>query len=642
MIGPLRDLSVAGAVLVGIHYAIIGPGAYAFARGCGANRRFSALCALAFLCNNFLFYWFASSWFSGLVSLTWTTWALFGVVSAHRGRFYWIAAAVFTAMTVSAGWPHATIVVGIFTLVVAAARWREQGLRRALAPATAAALGFVLALVSALPLVAAQVSSARPGGIFNGVLFGTDLYAALDASGPLHLGNLFVWSHDRPLLVPYYFVSWYVVPFLPLLNWSRDTFRSYNVTILLAFSAILLVMTQGPEQLGPLRWPFRFLPFLDLVLLATFSVLASRAGFASASLKRVAAALSLIAFSCLASFQAQPIFLVPIIALASILSLLLLSGVLLQRRGHQGYFGVATLGTLACFAATHLAVRHNPSLPNWGLPSRANYNADLEAVPNSYTAFIGSINEVRERHVPFISIGAMPFAQGYSSPFGYSPTGQRDFSGTFGLSLWGTVAPKRALAITQPSMQLGVPWVDLLHVDRLLVFRAGDRPRKVARALSADWHVAGSEPYIVTFARRTIPLRVGSLATSTPGLVLAEIGHGSAEREAFRVGARSGHNDTLVFDRIPWPGYKVEFNGKSLPFLTRYRELLTVHLPDGPQRGLLVISYQPPFIKLGLMLSAFAALCLGLGAAYWDRLFRRTTTGSVQPPDRPVSPMPAS
>jgi hypothetical protein len=616
------DQATAEAMIAGLHYAVLGAGAFAFARACGANRPFAALAGVAFVANNFLYYWLAESWITGLVSIAWMTWALAGIIKAHQSRWAWVGGAVATALTVTSGCYHTVVMLGMATAVIALVRWRTEGVRQAIAPLVSAALGVLLALIAVLPVLAMSAVTVRNGGLNNAGQLAVDLYGVLAPSSPFHTGHIVDFDGPARLAAPIYFAGWFLLPLLPLIDWKKLGRPSPTLIALVGMAAVFVIATQGPEQVFSIRYPIWNLAPLHLALLAAFALVASKAGFAELSRPRVWGVVGIAYFGWLASLQVQPEMRLAAFAAALAICALAVIGGLLNRRWAGGYAAVGIVGVALFAAATHLAIRTNHNQLDRRPPTAASAISDLTAIPASAGVFLGNIDEAKTWQAPEIETAAMALAHGGSNPFGYSPVGHEAFSRLFWIQLWGTPLTVGIGRPFAPSGYGQTTWVDLLRVDQVVIPKVGDRPARIAAQAGTRWREAAERPYTVTLQRAAPAARgPGSLAWTSPGLVVAPVGLGTAEAETLKISARAGHGDRLVFDRLAVPGYSLAFNGRPLPLNLTATPLMTVALPDGPDLGALTIRYAPPGWGLGLAAALLALTVLVVGWARWPALF---------------------
>src|SRR4029079_4375675 len=78
-------------------------------------------------------------------------------------------------------------------------------------------------------------------------------------------------------LLPYVYVAWFL-PAVLWLDWGRARREWRPLGGLVLFTAVSLLLVDGPAQIGPLRWPLRLQPFLVVALVVLLVVAWHRFG----------------------------------------------------------------------------------------------------------------------------------------------------------------------------------------------------------------------------------------------------------------------------------------------------------------------------------------------------------------------------
>jgi len=631
-ITQIRDLSLAAAALAIFHLSMLSCGTYVLATSCSASRPDSLAAACAFSTSNFIYYWFSSSWFPGLVSLAWFVWAAAFLIRADGSRGHWIAGVGFVFLTVTSGWPQTDLVLALVAVAAAWVHWRTAGPRAAVGVAVTMAVGCLIAAPAIFPLLGTTPIAARQSGIENSNNLAVDLYSLLAVSSPFHFGHFVLWGKEDVIKNPLFFAGWYLLPVLPLLAWTRLNRPSALITALGGVALVLLVAIQGPELLGPVRLPFRYIPFLHLVLLLLFAAVVSETGLSPPTKKTIFASLAVVAFAFLAATQVQPGFWFLSLAgsgLVAVFTLLIARSANLAPWGRSG---AMILGTLAIFAITRALFPANLNQPDWGLKSSERSLAPLDEVPKSYSFYLGPVQVFKDGDPGVPLFGAMPLLVGQPTVSGYSPIGQGGFKKALCVETHGAVcadAGEHLLTRTKALPALA----DLLRIDRIVAYRGhgfpaefesvlrhpdwlsiDDRGLPVAaeELLDKDWQLVTEDRLTRTYARRK-PVRwpSGSLAWTSPGLTAATVGIPRAREERIAISARSGSRDEIIFSRLAWPGYRATFGGRPARIAVRDDFLLAIELPEGRQIGTLTLRYDPPLLGPGLF-AAFAGALIAL------------------------------
>ena len=622
---PQFDTLQAGAAFLGVTCtAILAAGALLLARSLGISRPLSFVAALAIATNGFAFYWLASSWFPGFLSLAFVVWAMAFVLRADRGGGAFLAAALATMLTATAGWPQTVLVLGLFVAIVAGVRAATGDWRSAAAPVLAAGLGVAAASPAIYPVVALGDGMARPTGIFNNGFLVPGLGDVLAVTNPLHHGRMLAFGGYGTIVAPTFHAAWFVVPVLCLLDWRRIAWRSPPLLVLLALTGLLLVATQGPEQLGPVRWPFRLLPHFHIALILTVLLLLTRAGVAAFSWRRASALALALLLTTLQSLQSDPASLPLIVGPAAVIvtasAILLVAG---AGRAVPVALGLALI--TAVFALhTRSTVPRNPTLPDWRFLMRPSAAGPLWTVPRGYEFHLsghpGDVRDPARFEGPLF--GQMGLALGRSTINGYSPIGHRGLFARFCVDTHGWTCPEAGPRLLDREPTTGMPFADLMRVERVIAERGAHLDR-FATVVGDPWRVGEAPPRAVVFSRplpnADLP---GSLAWPITGLSVEAIGVPTATLERLRIHSRSAGVNTLVFARAWWPGYHATFDGVPVPARRLADILVAVDLPADGSAGELVLRHRPPGSRMALVASGGALLLVLVCAGVHARLLR--------------------
>jgi hypothetical protein len=613
------DLAAAAAFLAAFYYALLDAGTYLLARACGADRRFAILASVTFAANNFLFYWYASSWFSGLVGLTWVIWALAFVIRAAASRGSWVAAAFFSYLTLTAGWPHSVIILGLMTIVVAVGEHRRAGWRAAAAPISAVALAALAALPALLPLLAMGSVAARDEGTFNAGVLGVNLYGVLALSSPLQFGHFLGFSGFTDIATPFFFAGWYILPLAPLIQWSRSKPNPTLLTIGV-IALLLAAATQGPEHLFVLRWPFRFLTYMHLAILVGFALAASAYGFRVTG-RRLLLSIGLIGFGAVASLQVRPAVFLAVLGSAALILLMTMLSADLLHRSSAWAMTILIGGVVVIFVATHAVIPRNANLPDWHVASQITKTSELGSIPKGYTLVAGTFGPLDPAEHDAQKFGNMMLADNVPNLFGYSPIGFKKLANAYCMETQGLACPQALAHMVQKSGFGAFSWADVLKIDTIDLMNAPRRWIEFLRA--AGWTCAEHGENRAACSRASPrPTLSGSLAYASPGLVADSRQGSTAKREIVDIRSRADRSDTLVFDRLAFPGYRASFAGQTLPIGETETGLIMIRLPEGAATGALVLSYTPPGQYLGFVAAAVSLIALIIGALIWPRFFR--------------------
>lgn len=644
-----NDLPATSAVLAVFHIALLCLGTYLLARQLRSSREMALAAAVAFAANNFIFYWYATSWFPGLISMAWFVWAAAFLVRAGQDRWSWAAGIAFTYLTVTSGWPHAVLALGLFGTVWALVQWRRGEKHSALATMASLLFGGLIAAPAVFPVFAMSSVSARPTGLLNNSDMVANLYALAGVSSPFQLGHI-KWGALLRLATPIFYCAWFVIPLMPFIDFRRFLIRIPAVEGLSILVVITILATQGPDTIGTLRTPIRFVPFLHLYLLLLFSAVASISAPWKITRNRLCVSACLVAFGALSAIQIQPDVWVAALLGSGLISYLLVSFIFSEHRFPRATVWVLVLGTLVTLLATRTFIPVNRNLPEWSESDPSIHPTDLGKVPHSYTFLIAPFGAFIDESVK-VPFGAMPLTQGQPTITGYSPIGLRSFADTMCVEPHGLVCAEAADKLFMPTT-LGPPLADLLRIDRIDVYRghAPKVPRKknegswsrwttttqhliserAQAELDRNWVETADVDHIRTYVRRTQKAwPTGSITWTTPNLDATSV-EASATKERVDVrGVSSGPSATIVFTRLAWPGYHAEFNGRPVRVVTGEGFLTAVELPAGSQVGTVVLWYEPPLIRPALLICGIGLIGFLLGLLFWTPLLNGRPPGGT-------------
>jgi hypothetical protein len=221
-LGGVNDLAIYAASFSLVHIGILAGGTYFLCRVLCCAPRHAFLAAVLMPLSDWTFFWGASDWIPGLVSMAWLVWAWGFLILTFRRPVFMPAAALAIAMTILSGWPFADLAlllsVAVATRVFLASQPREH-LRPAVWVALAVITGGLLAAPAVLPLGLYAAYIGRPP--VDGLL-------ATDLTGLLQFGMPFVQVHwgsfngaFQPLSEPIVYVAWFAPLVLASANWRR-------------------------------------------------------------------------------------------------------------------------------------------------------------------------------------------------------------------------------------------------------------------------------------------------------------------------------------------------------------------------------------------------------------------------------------
>jgi hypothetical protein len=645
LIAPSVDHMAGYATLVKLVFAVIlATGVYRVALEYGASPHWAAAVGAAMPFTGFTLYYDSATWVTGMMGSAWVAQAWASTVRYARGRAGPVPPFAFLYLALSVGYAHAAIMAAVVVacaLVAEVVEGRWRGALRAGMAALAAAMCVAITFLPGLLSVYVTSRGTLQDPLLNDGFLSAPWSETLAMSLPSHLPAIdgFAGPIQR---TPVTYVAWFVLPALAFIQWQRvaASLRSLSGPLLLLATAF--VLTAGPSLMGPLRWPARLLPYVAMAVLVTVALLLSRFLVAQVTRARLLVVVALVAVSVLRAASADPDYLRRH-ALTGLLVLgLTVVAVLLGRR--LGARAVAVWLMVSVLPVVALMMRWqplNPDVRQWNFPAtRSEALAVFPGYPGT-TLQLGSYSLVpRDERTLDRAWGALVF--GNYARFlqrdyvnAYTPVGFTAFSSLLCMDYAGSTCPEALDRVFESEPTTGLPYADLMGLDRVVLqrsmFPAPPRP------LPAGWVAAAEDDQVIVLERSQPRRSDGSRVVASEGAQEAEVLESTGERERLVVDAPNG--GTLVFSRLPWPGYTATVDGRTVEVAAVDDLFVSVDVPptDGPAE--LTLTYQPPGFRLGagLALAGLALLVL-LQIEHARRPSRRRPEHASTDGDRAVDP----
>lgn len=589
--------------------AVMTLGAYALSRSFRATRPWSAAAGVLVPLGGFTVYMDAPSWTTGLLAAALVPWSWYGLrrhVEDRRSPAVYLVA---TGLLVTLGYVFGVIVlVIIFTESLV-----RFGIRRDWARVRGVLIAGVFAglltVAVYLPgILTAPVTIRNSAAVFNtGFLNAdmTDLFAASTATVTGSIGSWGTGATTAPLV----YTLW-ALPAFALFWPSRHRLRA--LAPLLWVGIVLLLIVTGPDQVGPIRWPVRFMPYVVLVVCVAFASIASgrRARAPRMSLLASFALLALLSWVSVVNTtwewrQVAASFAVQAFGIL-VLWWILHRPLLTQERSRTASAIAASLAGAALVVPQMYFFASTP-LPQLGFGSDV---TAMRAVPGD---------------VPGDAIVVGDIYAGWRDPATFGErlvANQWYFSGTTVSSLY-TVLPYRAYVedlcadlrgstcgaalatLTSTDNVTGRDLAELLGVNTIVVMKSSFG--RQCPATPAGWTVHADDRITCVLVRVDPTPIAGGISWVGNGTQVEEVSRSSTD-VTFRVDA-VGTDARVVLSRLAWPGYRVR-GAEQVQSVRGY--LLTVDVASAEPGELVTVSFRPP--GWGLEISALiAALLIAVG-----------------------------
>lgn len=613
------ETSEAAAACLAIFYgAVLSSGTFALSRSLEVSTPLAWLAAFLAVSNNFVYFWYATSWTGMHASLALWIWWIYFALSANDGRWFFIGTALSTFLVATAGAPYTLLNILIFGSVLLILLIRLEGWRRCVLSSLGTLLGGLLALPAIVPLIAVGPIVSRGSELFNSGTLVPRLIDILNPSLPFHLGSM-KWSGFHPMTQPIFYTGWFILGVIWLLDWKRLNWHGRSFQILLTCAVLSLFLTQGPEHLWSFRWPVRYLPILQIFFVVLLLKVATEVGFAKFDQLRRRGLIWSVGASILLSYMAAPQF-GPIIAISALIFVGLTIWLVRSVQNNQEQFaGVGFVGCLFVFFITRALNPSNIELPDWQVEYTPQIApANLWEVPRSWHFHASFPDGFEQTGIP---IGQMGLVRGQPSVNGYSPLGHDAFEQRFKIRPpHGRVYETGAHALFDLNDDTGTTLADLMRISHI-VAQSGPRFDQLSEIVDETWKLVvpgnGLRTYQRNLPNGELP---GSISWLSPGLEIEPVNKSTSVRENFTVTGGSRADNLIVFSRLNWPGYDVFVDGKSVPVEALEGFLLAIR-PDQLKEGSVVeLTYEVPGQKVGFWVAIGALVALILTLVVWRKL----------------------
>jgi len=623
LISGFDELSRAAFIVMTEFLVLFGLGVRLLALGYGARRPAAFTAGLIVPFGGFTLYYDAGNWASGLMAITWLTWAWWAARRYTSGAGGPLPFVVCAGLAVTVGNPYSLLGVLVVLAGLAVELARERRFDRLQGLVVAGLCVGAIALLTYLPFMHAMPVGHRGtfARVSNSSYLSPSLGDLAGLSSPTLLPEINAWN-GRADVVPSVYLSWLVLPLLPWLRW-RPAGPWRGRSGLLLPTAVFSLMTLGPDQIWMFRWPLRMVEYSWVGLSVCFAVVLS-AGLARDNVRRRTAATAAIVgggfFLAWSSTPAE--FWAHLLGTAVVGGLVAGTLVAVRRRGLRALPVMALLGTLIVTPAQaaargwdHHEVTHDADL---------GWVSDLETVrevSGTYRGTVYQMSNVQTLTNPGatqsgkLTFGNMLAAAGYDTVNRYTGIGYTDFMLGLSVDYHGSLMENemaRRMWRQVPGYQARV--LDVVGVDTVVMGR-GQLPDE-AYLPPADWHTVLKDDVRQVLQRRDVPAP-GPRVTPSRGVDVLGAGEKGLGVD---ISVRSAHGGTVLVNRLDWPGYSATGDGHALKVSEGPLGLVEITVPAGSTA--IHLDYEVPGLRTGLL-----AVTLGLLVALAHQLLWRRRAG---------------
>ncbi len=609
------------------------------------------------------FLWFGGSWWPLMWSTAWLPWLWYGV--ATRGRLGVMVTGVSAYMIIVAGYPYNYAFAAVIVLAQLAERalsggsqaLRARDTTMRLLAAAAGVLAGAPTILSALQMLPFATRHFATTALGNPGTFIPNLGDVLIGGSTLTPGVSQYWD-GTIVLAPIAATAAFALPAIALISW-RHVWRRPGIITAGLLLAVATAATQSPTNVGPLRYPFRYLTLvgLGLPLLVALGLTYAR----TVTKRRLAGAGGLLVLQWVLAVSRAPALaswhLVALavggVATAAVVALTIGAASPPQVRFRHAMvvvapfalilssFGGAVVGERSAEAAqsrieaasgqpaSGAPARSLQTRPAWGSTiadfRRQSLLADTEV---TVLAWKDDLAAPDAGWGSGVLLGNANLLVDLQTGVGYTAAAQGEWVGRACIDFIGQYQPNPGCVdrILQPVPSAGDgAWIDLASSDVVLLSPAA--PAELRAHFERAWIPAGP---IGTFGYqrylRPPPQRLPGRVTATTGDADAlGVGGGSGgpgfggkafDSYVVSTGSMGG---SLVM-RVPyWPGLRATIGGRSLPVAAVEGTLTSIALPPTLDRATVRIQFRPVGERILLPCFAVAILLVGVAAVACGR-----------------------
>lgn len=633
-------------------------GAFLLARSYNVRPQLAFATGVAVPLNGFTLYMDAPDWSSGLMTWSMLPYAWLALRRSTAKNASPVAFLVVAYLIVTVGYVQGTIGLCLVLLAVGIDRLCARDWRAAQRVTLGAIFVVLLAITVYLPaMLSAEVTLRTNDEVLNTGLLTADLGGLVSSGIPTAVFAVSGWWGEWTT-TPMLYTTWFL-PALAFVSWTRvrpQLAEVRDVAIVLLGAAMFVV---GPSDVGALRYPMRFMPYVALAGIIGLLVLLDRSLSVSTGRSALGGAIGLVLLGSYISYSQRPsvggIMLWTILVMA--LGLLVV-WLLVRRSGAPSRTATAGLA-LVLAAGSVLSVAAQTALypasptDHYDMPEEIeDYGKPLPVAVNDVLV-IGQPSEIfnvtttsrfdddqtsddqtnedvvtsddvtvksrladKEPEPPLRDVSqlwdetliAHTWLINDASVMNvYSIIQHEAFADNLCMNHRGETCPELLgwLFTSQPG--LSTTLVDLLSVDTLHLLKARV-PEDKRKAPPSGWSVATDGQDSVTWTRDEPVGPAGGVVWTSRGTSVTELER-TARTVRLQVDDVPAAGGQAVFSRLNWPGYSVTGGTLAEPVNDF---LVAVDVPASTEGGIVELSFSPPGWTT-VRASWALALVLGLG-----------------------------
>ena len=592
---------------------IMAGGVYLLARNFGANAPWAAVAGVLAPMGGFTVYMDAASWTTGLQNaalLPWVWWGLRRLVENGRSPLWYL---VSSYLLISFGYVFGVLVLVVILLESLIRAWVTKNWTALWRTLAASVWGGLLTIAVYLPGVLTAPVTERAGfDIIQNHFLNADLSDLASAGAPAATASIGSWfgvTTNAPLV----YVAW-VLPFLPLfLPMARDAVR--RCIPLFVVGGIALAVVLGPSDLGAIRWPVRFMPYVAIVVVVLIAVMATRAFPEKVTRRGVGLSFVLLTVTTGITWANTPNNWRAIFALAALqaVALLVLSFIARSPRvswepARRGAIGAAAVMLIsAVIVVPQMRFFPETPLPKFAVPNSVERMQQVLADVPGDAIMVGDIYYDGEYEDSFDErlMGNLWYLSpaDMSSPYTVLPF--TTFASDLCSDLRGETCAEALETLWSEDPETGTTVADLMGVSTIVAMKKTYPSERSLAEMPEGWSIAEeTERTWVIVRDETVPA-AGGVTWTGEGTEIS-VAEQSDTSVTFTVDA-VGSDSRVVLSRLAYPGYSVAGAVAVDPIRDW---LLTVDVADVAPGDAVTVTFRPPGFPVMLLAFGLCAVML--------------------------------
>lgn len=632
-----EDPSVHGAIVKIAFLMLMAGGVFLLARSFGASAPWAALAGLLVPMGGFTVYMDAPSWATGLFNAAvfpWVWWGLRRLVERGRSPIPYLLSS-YVLITFGYVFGVLILVVILVEALIRSSIARDRV--RILRVLAASVWGGLLSIAIYLPgVLTAPVTERGSLGITNTWFLNADLSDLASSASPMASASIGSWwgpITDAPLV----YIAW-VLPFIPLFApMSREAVRRCIPLFVLAGVTLLIVI--GPSQVGPIRWPVRFMPYLVLTAVIIVAVMATRAFPSRITRRGVLWSGILLVLTTGLSFANTPggwkgigaIAVVQVVVLSGFAAVAWWKKDAYSDRVRIGVAAGAALGVTALLVVPQLVVFPATPLPKFGVPDSVSRMSAVLADTEGDAIVVGDIYADGGTAASFDErlMGNLWYLSPAKVGSLYTVLPYSNFSNDLCSDLRGSTCEDALDTLWSRDRETRMPVADLMGVSTIVAMKATFPDPDL---IPAGWHLAFDGDYTWRFERDEPIEGAGGVVFTGEGTDVTTLEHTDTS-VTLSVDA-VGDDGRIVLSRLDYPGYTVD-GAQHVDPVRGW--LLTVDATGLEPGDVITVTFRPPGFAIMLATYGLAALLLVGWLIVRLRARRASARASEAPTEEPLS-----